>query len=173
MGKIKSLPHLSLPRSTTLEKVIWSADDRITLLTSGIERGKQITRIFRLIVPASGVPSAFSQTADQGVNELAVSEDGKRILLVKADRVEVLTRSHHETGGWRWQSEGTGEFQIDAADGLERGTQIRLHLKEDAGEFTRPERLKHILEKYSTFVPHPIKLGGEHLNTQSVFETGT
>jgi molecular chaperone HtpG len=84
-----------------------------------------------------------------------------------ADRVEVLTRNSQEETGWRWESDGTGQFTIDPADDLPRGTQIRLHLKSDlVEEFTRVERLKHILRTYSTFVAHPIKLAGEHLNTQ-------
>ncbi len=83
-----------------------------------------------------------------------------------ADRVEVLTRSYKENSGWRWESEGTGEFTIEPAEGLERGTEIRLHLKKDLDEFTDPYRLKHIIRKYSTFIPHPIKLDGEQLNDQ-------
>lgn len=83
-----------------------------------------------------------------------------------ADRVEVLTRSYQDDSGWKWESGGTGQFTIEAVDGLERGTQIRLHLKEDLTEFTQPVRLKHILTEYSTFVPYPIRLGDEHVNDQ-------
>ena len=83
-----------------------------------------------------------------------------------ADQVEVLTRSHSEESGWKWSSDGTGKFSIEAAEGLERGTQIKLHLKEDLDEFTRPIRLKHILTEYSTFVPYPIRCDGEHVNDQ-------
>ncbi|MBI1314862.1 molecular chaperone HtpG [bacterium] len=83
-----------------------------------------------------------------------------------ADQVEVLTRSYSEDTGWKWTSDGTGRFSIEAAEGLERGTQIKLHLKEDLDEFTRPIRLKHILTEYSTFVPYPIRCDGEHVNDQ-------
>lgn len=82
-----------------------------------------------------------------------------------ADRVEVLTRSYADTQGWRWESEGTGNFSIQPADDVPRGAQIRLHLKADLVEdFTSTFRLKHIIQKYSTFVPHPIHLEGEKLN---------
>jgi molecular chaperone HtpG len=83
-----------------------------------------------------------------------------------SDKVEVLTRSFTEETGWRWESDGTGKFHIEPAEGLERGTQIRLHLKEELEEFTRPIRLKHILTEYSTFVPYPIHLGEDHVNEQ-------
>jgi len=83
-----------------------------------------------------------------------------------ADTVEVLTRSHQEESGWKWTSNGSGQFTIEPQDGLERGTQIRLHLSEDMGDFAQTSRLKHILTEYSTFVPYPIKLDGEHVNDQ-------
>jgi len=83
-----------------------------------------------------------------------------------ADRVEVFSRSYQEDTGWRWESEGTGQFIVEPAENLERGTQVRLHLKEDCREFATAERLKYVIRKYSTFVPHPIKLEGEQLNSQ-------
>jgi molecular chaperone HtpG len=84
-----------------------------------------------------------------------------------ADRVEVITRSHAEESGWRWESTGDGNYTIDAAPEVtERGTTIRLHLKKDLDEFTEPVRLKYILKKYSTFVPYPIFLESEHINNQ-------
>ncbi|MBS0201484.1 MAG: molecular chaperone HtpG [Planctomycetes bacterium] len=84
-----------------------------------------------------------------------------------AEKVEVVTRSYRETHGWRWESDGTGRFTITAVEGdVPRGAQIRLHLKEEMEEFTEPERLKFIIRKYSTFVPHAIKLADETLNEQ-------
>lgn len=84
-----------------------------------------------------------------------------------AEKVEVVTRSYREDKGWRWESDGTGRFTITAAEGdVPRGAQIRLHLKDEMEEFTEPNRLKFIIRKYSTFVPHPIKLEGETLNEQ-------
>ena len=84
-----------------------------------------------------------------------------------ADRVEVVTRSYTEQSGWRWESDGSGRFTITPVEGdVPRGAQIRLHLKKDMEEFTDPNRLKFIVRKYSTFVPHPIKLEAETLNEQ-------
>ena len=84
-----------------------------------------------------------------------------------ADRVEVVTRSYREQTGWRWESDGSGRFTITPVEGdVPRGAQIRLHLKEQMEEFTDPNRLKFIVRKYSTFVPHPIKLADDVLNEQ-------
>ncbi len=84
-----------------------------------------------------------------------------------ADNVEVVTRSYTEDTGWRWESTGDGNYTIgEVTEGVERGTSIRLHLKDGLDEFTEPVRLKFILRKYSTFVPHAIYLESEHVNDQ-------
>ncbi len=84
-----------------------------------------------------------------------------------AGRVEVRTRSAREDSSWIWESTGDGSFTIEAGDDtIESGTEIRLHLKDDMDEFTEDARLKYILRKYSTFVPHPVYLGEEHVNDQ-------
>ena len=88
-----------------------------------------------------------------------------------ADRVEVRTRHHSEDRGWTWTSDGTGEFEIAELDKPDRGTDVILHLREDAADFADPDRVKHVLATYSTFVPHPIQLVGAdgealHVNDQ-------
>lgn len=85
-----------------------------------------------------------------------------------AERVEVRTRSFTEDTGWVWESTGDGTFTITEPETpLAQGTEIRLHLKKGLDEYTEEVRLKHILKKYSTFVPHPIKLGEDHVNNQT------
>ena len=75
-----------------------------------------------------------------------------------ADSVEVRTRSYREESGWQWESEGTGSFTVVPAEGsLPRGTEIILHLKDDAKDFASPARIKEIIKRYSSFVPHPIR----------------
>ena len=84
-----------------------------------------------------------------------------------ADRVEVVSRSATAENAWRWESTGDGNFTVTpVTETVERGTSIRLHLKEGMEEFTEPVRLKYIVRKYSTFVPHAIHLDGEHVNNQ-------
>ena len=53
-----------------------------------------------------------------------------------ADRVRVRTRSYTEESGWEWESDGTGSFTVTPAEGsLPRGTEVILHLKDDAKDF--------------------------------------
>jgi molecular chaperone HtpG len=75
-----------------------------------------------------------------------------------ADRVEVESRKAGESDGWRWVSDGKGEFTVSAALVERRGTRITLHLKKSEDEYLEPARLRHIVAKYSDHIALPIVL---------------
>jgi len=83
-----------------------------------------------------------------------------------ADSVKVRSRSYREEAGWEWESDGSGTFTVEPAEGLGRGTEVILHLKDDARDFAEEYRIKNILKTYSGFVPHPIKVGDQVVNDQ-------
>jgi molecular chaperone HtpG len=83
-----------------------------------------------------------------------------------AKRVRVLTRSYKPGAeGCEWVSDGVGSYSIGPAEGLQRGTKIVLELKDNAGEFASTDNVKRIIKRYSNFVPFPIILNGEKVNT--------
>ncbi|MFS2011841.1 molecular chaperone HtpG [Azospirillum sp. CT11-132] len=92
-----------------------------------------------------------------------------------ADKVTVLTRKAGEATGWRWESDGKGEFTIAETDGLSRGTKIVLHLREGDDEYLDEARLGGIVRKYSDHIAIPILFGeGEEakaLNSASALWT--
>lgn len=82
-----------------------------------------------------------------------------------ADKVEVFTH------GWKpqdehlvWRSDGSGTFEIEETEGLRRGTKIVVHLKEEDKEYSNEEKVKQILNQYSSFVQFPLKVNGEQIN---------
>ena len=83
-----------------------------------------------------------------------------------ADEIVIETR-HADTDskGYRWTSDGGGRFTIEEIERPTRGTTVRLHLKEDAKEFSQDYRVKQIIKKYSNFVDFPIHVGEEQVNT--------
>lgn len=108
-----------------------------------------------------------SDNADGNVNLIGQFGVGFYSAFMLSDRVEVWTRNESDQQGWVWESTGDGSYSIsELTEPIERGTQVRLHLKKDLQEFTDPVRLKYILRKYSTFVPHAIYLQDEHINNQ-------
>ncbi|XP_042361179.1 heat shock protein 75 kDa, mitochondrial [Plectropomus leopardus] len=83
-----------------------------------------------------------------------------------ADRVDVYSRSAEPGApGYKWSSDGSGVFEIAEASGVQQGTKIVLHLKEDCKEFSIEDRVKEVVTKYSNFVSFPIFLNGRRLNT--------
>ena len=74
-----------------------------------------------------------------------------------ADRVTVISRTAGKPeDGVKWESEGQGEYTVEQIDKPMRGTEVILHLREDAKEFFGVWRLKEIVKKYSDFIDHPI-----------------
>ena len=72
-----------------------------------------------------------------------------------ADEVEVISKSH-EGPAHRWTSDGSGSYAIEEAERDSRGTTIILRLKDDVTQFANPYQLRTIVQKYSTFIAHPI-----------------
>lgn len=91
-----------------------------------------------------------------------------------AKRIRVYSKAADaapEDPGHVWTSEGVGSYDISAIDSddkaepMRRGTRIVLELRDDAEEFATAGRLTQILRTYSNFVPFPISLEGEVVNT--------
>jgi len=83
-----------------------------------------------------------------------------------AKRVTVFSRSQApEEPGWQWTSEGVGGYEIIPAADLPRGSKLVLELKDDAKDFAKAETIERLIKRYSNFVPFPIELNGQRLNT--------
>lgn len=83
-----------------------------------------------------------------------------------AEKVTVASRSHLPGAtGCIWTSEGAGSYTVQDNAEITIGTKITLHLKQDAKQFASLETVKRIIKQYSGFVPFPILLQGEKLNT--------
>jgi len=82
-----------------------------------------------------------------------------------ADEVEVYTHSwDNDAENLKWTSDGSTGYSIEEVDEQARGCKMVMKLKEDKAEFSKADRVKEILEKYSNFVTFPIELNGERVN---------
>ncbi len=76
-----------------------------------------------------------------------------------ADKVTVVSRpAGGPDHGVRWESDGQGEFTVETVTKATRGTDVTLHLKEDAREFLQEYRLRNLVRKFSDFIEHPVTL---------------
>ena len=75
-----------------------------------------------------------------------------------AKEVEVLTQSAAGGDGVRWRSSGEDAYSLDVATDVPRGTQVILHLQEDAMEYAEDARLRHIVTRYSDHIGVPVRM---------------
>jgi len=73
-----------------------------------------------------------------------------------ADEVVLVTRRAGSKTGIKWVSRGDGEYTLETVKNAPRGTEITLHLREDAGEYVHDYRVREIIKKYSDHIATPI-----------------
>jgi molecular chaperone HtpG len=114
-------------------------------------------------IARSGTSAFLSKLgeAKKDVNLIGQFGVGFYAAFMVADRVEVVSRHAGEPRGWRWVSEGKGEFSVGPADKPTHGTDITLHLKEGESEFLEEYRLRQIVTRYSDHIAVPIRFGTE------------
>lgn len=76
-----------------------------------------------------------------------------------AEKVEIITKSFKEEPAAHWICDGSPEFTLEPHSKTERGTEIILHIAEDAVEFLEEFKIRELLTKYNKFMPVPIKFG--------------
>jgi molecular chaperone HtpG len=110
------------------------------------------------------------------ISRLAEAKDGAGLIgqfgvgfysaFMVADRIEVVSRRAGASEAWMWRSEGGSGFTVTPASDeqaarVPRGTEITLHLKDDAKKYLEPHEIAHIVSTYSDHVQFPIALAGE------------
>lgn len=88
-----------------------------------------------------------------------------------ADSVEVVSLpARGDAGPCLWTSDGVSGFSVrrlegEEAAGYRRGTTVRAKIKKDASEFLEKYHLESVIRKHSNFLPFPIFLEDERLNS--------
>ena len=111
-------------------------------------------------IAKSGTEDFFAQlTGDQKADSNLIGQFGVGFYsaFLVADEVIVETCKAGSETGVRWVSSGESDFQIEDWQ-RNRGTTVRLRLKEDASEYLEPYRLRHLIHEYSDHIAFPIKM---------------
>jgi molecular chaperone HtpG len=108
----------------------------------------------------------LAEAAKNDVNLIGQFGVGFYSAFMAGKKVRVLSRSYiPDAEGYEWSSDGSGSYTLTPEKGIRRGTQIIIELKDDAQEFANEDKIKQIIKQYSNFVPFPIKIKGETVNT--------
>lgn len=89
-----------------------------------------------------------------------------------ADKVTVHSLSASEgSEPILWESDGGNGYSLVPGTRETRGTDIVLHVREEAEEFVDIERLRGIVRKHSDFVSWPVVVDGERANQEKALWT--
>jgi molecular chaperone HtpG len=116
----------------------------------------------------SGSSTFLTELAEAAKNDVSLIGQfgvGFYAAFMAGSTVRVQSRSWDGSEGHEWVSDGSGSFTISEVEGLRRGTRIVVELKEDAQDYAKKWMVESIIKRYSAFVPFPIKLEGETVNT--------
>lgn len=72
--------------------------------------------------------------------------------------VETRRAGADASEGVRWESDGGGEFTVEAISQAARGTRVTLTLKDEDKEFANGSRLETLIRKYSDHIAFPVQL---------------
>jgi molecular chaperone HtpG len=85
-----------------------------------------------------------------------------------ADEVTVTSRSYRfDAQAVRWTSKGDNTYTLEDAEKIDRGTEIVVHLKEDAAEYAQDWKIEQTVKKHSDFVSFPIYVKDRAVNQQT------
>ncbi len=108
----------------------------------------------------------LSEGAQQDVNLIGQFGVGFYSAFMAAKKVRVQSRSYlKDAEGWEWSSDGGGTYTITPEPGIRRGTKVIIDLMDDAHQYAQKFEIERIIKQYSSFVPFPIKLKGDTVNT--------
>jgi len=143
----------------------------ITISDNGIGLSRDEAIVNLGTIARSGTREFFSQlTGDKQKDAQLIGQFGVGFYssFIVADKVTVLSRRAGAQAGEaiRWESDGQGEFTIEAADKASRGTDVTLHLREDQDELLDGWKLREILRRYSDHISLPIRMAKEEWDAE-------
>ncbi len=138
----------------------------ITVSDNGIGMGREDVVNNIGTIAKSGTKEFFqSLTGDQKKDAHLIGQFGVGFYsaFVVADKVTLVTRKAgtSENEAIRWESQGTGEYTLEAVDKPTQGTDVTLHLREGEDEMLSGYRLRAIIRKYSDHITVPIVMPSE------------
>src|SRR4030081_676482 len=142
--------------------------DAFSVVDSGIGMDRQELIDNLGTIPRPGTKSFLSRLteAKDGTNLIGQFGVGFYAAFMVAERIVVTSRRAGSDQAWVWSSSGGSGFEIapageeDAAR-VTRGTEIVLHLKQDAAKYLETYEIERIVRAYSDNIQFPIELISE------------
>ena len=154
-------------------RVSFDADaGTITVADNGIGMSRQEVIEHIGTIAKSGTREFLrSLTGDQRKDATLIGQFGVGFYsaFIVADRVSLTTRRYGLPAdqGVRWESDGKGEYTLEAAELPSRGTTIVLKLREGEDDLLNDYRLRSIIRKYSDHISLPIVMPANQADAEA------
>ena len=138
----------------------------LTISDNGIGLSQQDAIEHLGTIAKSGTKDFMSKlTGDQKADAQLIGQFGVGFYsgFIVADKITVESRRAGLAAdeAVRWSSAGTGEFDVEQIHKAQRGTDVILHLREDALDYLESYKVKQIINKYSDHISLPIQMQKE------------
>jgi molecular chaperone HtpG len=159
-----ALTEPALADGDTRYRVVLTADKSGRTLTVadngiGMSRAELIENLGT--IARSGTAAFLNQLSGDAPKDMSLIGQfgvGFYSAFMVAEKVEVKSRKAGESEGWRWVSDGKGEFTIEPLAEVARGVTIVVYLRDGEDEYLDPGRLRRIVHTYSDHIGLPIVL---------------
>lgn len=150
----------------------------LTISDNGIGLSQQEAIEHLGTIAKSGTKDFMSKlTGDQKADAQLIGQFGVGFYsgFIVADKITVESRRAGLAAdeAVRWSSAGTGEFDVEQIHKAERGTDIILHLRDDALDYLESYKVKQIINKYSDHISLPIQMQKEVWQQEEVADGET
>jgi len=143
-----------------IELVPNKEEGTITIRDTGCGMTKEDLKANLGTIARSGT-KAFMEAISAGADISMIGQFGVGFYSSYLVSEKVVVRSkHNDDEHYIWTSTAGGTFDImkDPNPTLKRGTEITLHLREDATDYIDEKKLKDLVKKHSEFIGFPISL---------------
>lgn len=161
----------ALPANPQIRLTLDKKDHVLTISDDGLGMSKEEMMQNLGTIAKSGTRAFEKQLKDakpeDRVNLIGQFGVGFYSAFMVADKVEVISKRASSDEAWMWSSEGKGQYTIAPASREAVGTDVILHIKQDAEEYLESIRLENIIRKWADHISWPITIKEDDKETSA------
>lgn len=157
------------PGDLTIKVKLDKDKKTLTISDSGVGMTEEEVEKYINQIAFSGAEEFVQKYADKNTGNSIIGHFGLGFYsaFMVADKVEIESKSYKDADAVHWTCVGTTTFEMEKGSRKKRGTDIILHINEDAKEYLEEARIETILKKYCSFMPVEIEFDGKKINNPS------